>query len=343
MKIKNIHIITSLESGGAQKVLYDFLSYSKNNKNSIVYCLRGKAFYDDKLASIGIRVKHLNKISNIFSFFYDLYSSKGYVKSWMYHSCILSLFSKLNFKRNIFWSIHHGCIDKKTDSFSTILAANLAALLSYIIPKNVIFVSQHCMNTHINYGFNPKNAIFIYNHITLPKLNVEQLNKNLVTFVGREHPNKNLDLFLEMSKKIDLSIYNMQYCIVGKNTDKRNTDFNNQNYLFYGEVDKETLDNIYQKTKVYISTSHVESFGLTLIEALSHGCDIICPEQPVFKEVAENWAYYYTPNDINALTDSLNKLLLSRQNKKDNIKLKNFLKRYSFEETTKKLIELVEK
>ncbi len=343
MKIKNIHIITSLESGGAQKVLYDFLSHSHNNENSVVYCLRGKSFYDEKLATIGIDVKHLNKISNIFSFFRDLYFFKGYVKSWMYHSCILSLFSKLNFKRNIFWSIHHGCIDKKTDSSSTVLAAKLSSFLSHLIPKKVIFVSQCCMNTHINYGFNSKNATFIYNHIELPELNVEQSNRNLVTFVGRDHPNKNLDLFLEMSKKIDLSIYNMKYCIIGKNTEKRNIDFNNQNYLFYGEVDKATLDSIYQKTKVYISTSHVESFGLTLIEALSHGCEIICPEQPVFKEVAENWAYYYVANDINTLTDSLNKLLLSRKNKANSIDLNNFLKRYSFEETTKKLIELVEK
>lgn len=53
----------------------------------------------------------------------------------------------------------------------------------------------------------------------------------------------------------------------------------------------------YQNCCAFIMTSRVESFGITGMEALAHGCVSIFANNPPFPEIFSNVGYYYAPGD----------------------------------------------
>ena len=53
------------------------------------------------------------------------------------------------------------------------------------------------------------------------------------------------------------------------------------------------LEKIYSATSCLISASYGEGFGLPLIEGARHGLPIVCRDIPVFREVAQEFAYYF--------------------------------------------------
>ena len=57
---KILHVITSLDVGGAEKALYLLISKTKRTTNHEVICLKGKGYFYDKLKNIGIKVHVLN-------------------------------------------------------------------------------------------------------------------------------------------------------------------------------------------------------------------------------------------------------------------------------------------
>ena len=67
--MKIIHIITSLEDGGAENILYKICKHDHHN-NHIVISLIGKGKYISILKKLGIKVYSLNmNIYSIFKFF----------------------------------------------------------------------------------------------------------------------------------------------------------------------------------------------------------------------------------------------------------------------------------
>ena len=57
-------------------------------------------------------------------------------------------------------------------------------------------------------------------------------------------------------------------------------------------VDKETLLSLYSHAGAFVFPSKFEGFGIPLIEALKCGTPVICSDIPVFREIADNAAYF---------------------------------------------------
>ena len=73
----------------------------------------------------------------------------------------------------------------------------------------------------------------------------------------------------------------------------------------------EILFQLYSNARVLIYPSKAEGFGLPIIEAFSSGCPVVCSNIPVLKEVADNAAVYFDPNDTDSIKENLNKVLYS--------------------------------
>jgi glycosyltransferase involved in cell wall biosynthesis len=86
--------------------------------------------------------------------------------------------------------------------------------------------------------------------------------------------------------------------------------------LFWYEVaSDEFLEKIYQASSCLIAASQAEGFGLPLIEAAQYGLPIIARDIPVFREVAQNGAMYFTGDDADSLAKVIQHwLALKRQN-----------------------------
>jgi len=76
--------------------------------------------------------------------------------------------------------------------------------------------------------------------------------------------------------------------------------------LFWLEgISDEYLEKIYAASTCLIAASLNEGFGLPLIEAAKHKIPIIARDIPVFKEVAGEYAYYFSGDEPSVLADAL--------------------------------------
>ena len=338
---KNIHLITSMGSGGTQKVLYEYLKSISDDalSNILVFSIKKGGGYRIKIERLGVPVYDLCSLEGIKFFLLSIISSKGYVKAWMYHACFLSILFKVNFKRDIFWSIHHGKLDFKTDSISTIVFALASSFFSWFVPRKIIFVSDFCLNQHLKVFFSKRKSVVIYNCVMKKGIKADLSSREkVISFVGRDHPNKNLNLFLLLCERLESFDKNIVYYIVGDGTDKYADKYkNNSKYIFWGEVSN--IYEIFSKTNVYVCTSYVESFGLSVVEAIFTGCHVVCPNESIFKEISDGKASFYRQDDLDDLVCKVSSLVFKDVNLNEG--MDDFYKKYSKESTFKKIALLL--
>lgn len=77
------------------------------------------------------------------------------------------------------------------------------------------------------------------------------------------------------------------------------------NHSFRPHSSLEALKLLYRSHKVVVVPSTFETFGLTALESLSQGCNLVLSEKAGAVEVLKDCAFTFDPNDISALKTSL--------------------------------------
>ena len=103
---KILHVITSLDVGGAEKALYLLIKNTKKNTNHEVICLKSKGYFYKKLIKLGVKVHILNMYPKKFNLikqfkFFSLIRKTDYniLQTWLYHSDLISSFYSLFLKK----------------------------------------------------------------------------------------------------------------------------------------------------------------------------------------------------------------------------------------------------
>lgn len=144
-------------------------------------------------------------------------------------------------------------------------------------------------------------------------------NKNIIS-VGRLEPEKGFLDLVSVFKLMELKDGDVYLNLVGDGSQKdkifKNIVDNNisRKVRMPGYLDFEELNKLYEKSSLYLMTSYTESFGLVLIEAMSHGIPVIafsCAEGA--KELINNGVNGYLINNRNEheMADKAVKLLNS--------------------------------
>lgn len=81
------------------------------------------------------------------------------------------------------------------------------------------------------------------------------------------------------------------------------------NITFLEQISEKRLCEIYSRAKVFCFPSFYEGFGMPLIEAYQLGCNVVCSDIDVFKEVTLNKAIYFDPNSPKDISDKLHNAL----------------------------------
>lgn len=83
-----------------------------------------------------------------------------------------------------------------------------------------------------------------------------------------------------------------------------------KNVTFKGRLSKEDLAQEFGKAKVHALISFYETTGLSTLEALKAGCNVVITDRGAQKEIFENRAHYCEPNNVKsikvAVEDALN-------------------------------------
>jgi glycosyltransferase involved in cell wall biosynthesis len=85
----------------------------------------------------------------------------------------------------------------------------------------------------------------------------------------------------------------------------------NVNLFWFNGISDSFLNDIYTKSDCLIAASEGEGFGLPLIEAAQHGLPIIARDIPVFREVAGDYALFFSKEKSNDLKSVIKKWIFN--------------------------------
>ncbi len=164
-------------------------------------------------------------------------------------------------------------------------------------------------------------SIYIPNVIDyIPEKSSNLKDKRLVS-VGRLSPEKGYDDLLKIFKELNKTYKDWKLDIVGSGNEEENLkNYIKENNLeksvtLHGFKDTKFIYDLFNKSSIYLMTSHTESFGIVLIEAMSAGLPCIA-----FKS-AEG------ANEI--IKDSYNGYLIDNRSKEEYIeKVKKLMDNY---------------
>jgi glycosyltransferase involved in cell wall biosynthesis len=106
--------------------------------------------------------------------------------------------------------------------------------------------------------------------------------------------------------------------------------------LFYHDASSEDLKFLYSHAEALIHPSLSEGFGLPLLEAAYCNCPVIGSNIEVFKELLSDEYLSFDPRNETDLVNKIQKFLT----KKMAFDYKHILAKYSFEEMTKKTLDV---
>ena len=208
--------------------------------------------------------------------------------------------------------------------------------------KNIITVSNFSKNQIEKYiGINSNNIIVSYNGIDKSIFFNQNIKREIdLLYIATFEKRKN---HINLIKALNKLPRNLNVVFIGKDLGYLNyiknkiKEYNLFNIKIFDNIgSEENLAKIYNKTKIFISPSLYEGFGMPLIEAFFCGCKVCCNNLEVFREIGGSNFIYFDANDPE---DIKNKILLSL-NENINISRNSYLeKNFDWKNITYKLLK----
>ena len=285
--------------GGVQSVLANLMNELCNKFDITVLCLDGneKFIYD---LNSNIKTMVLNSFGNTKSFramvFINKYFSwlpkKQNLKNYIYQYGVYRLLKKWLIKNHQNYDTIISCRYTLSSMLSTMKIINkktwawehvnyrMGGLFWYTIMrpyyknlKGIIYINKESEKHYKR--INP-HSILIHNIIgepfeSVPFIPLEK-KENIVLFVGRLHPEKNIRQIVEMYSS--LSNTNLwKLVIIGDGPEKKYLDEfihknSVNNIVLIGSKNKEEVCEYMKKSKILVLASETEAFGLVLVESM---------------------------------------------------------------------------
>jgi glycosyltransferase involved in cell wall biosynthesis len=214
--MKVLHIITDLDIGGAEMMLYKLLvSLQDKEIESSVISLMERGAITDRIEALGIKVETLNLKQGKFPSWCAVKklrklvrsSNPNIVQGWMYHGNIVATISiflhrSMYRKVKLFWNVRQTLYKLNDEKFQTRWLIRLSYWLSFF-PRSIIYNSELSAQQHSDAGFSSKKTKIIPNGFDLEKFRPDRNRRKkfckelgvsenilLVGHISRLHPMK---------------------------------------------------------------------------------------------------------------------------------------------------------
>ena len=327
---KITHIITGLNNGGAEAVLYRLCTNDTQAKHTVI-SLMDMGKYGPLLQAAGVEVHCLNMPAGRVSFaglrkLYKLLKSlqPDAVQTWMYHADLIGgLVAKFAGIKNINWGIHHTVLVKGETKRSTILVAKLCALLSRFVPTKIVCCAHKSVEVHTELGYHKEKMIVIGNGYQLEKFapnsnagkkirqELELVEQEIILgIVGRFDPLKD---HFNLLRALSLLPSDFAYrcLLIGKdlNTDNaplmqeiKRLDIQDNTLLLDQRSD---IPAVMNALDLHILSSMSEAFPNVLAEAMACGTPCVTTDVGDAALIVGNTGWVVPPKNPQALADAI--------------------------------------
>jgi glycosyltransferase involved in cell wall biosynthesis len=330
--LKILHIITSLNTGGAELMLKRLIESFQNDSNywHCVISLTKLGTVGEQLQNLGIDVyaleasfsytlpvKILQLIKKIRSLHPDI------VQTWMYHADLLGgLAAYLSGHRRIIWGIRNTNIH--SSSIITLWVRKLCALLSTLIPCKIICVAEAARQSHIEKGYDASRMIVIQNGLNFFHL-VSSTEKRkilrlecgfsndaiVIGCLGRFDPIKDHYNFVRAAGLIADQCANVYFLMVGRGLTADNailqtwidSTHHNDRFILLGE--RSDVAVCLSAMDIFCLSSCIEGFPNALCEAMAMGIPCVSTDVGDAALMLGGTGIVVPKENSKALTDAL--------------------------------------
>lgn len=306
LPIRVTHVITGLNTGGAEMMLYKLLENAdaKGLTQSVVSLLDGGTLRP-KIEALGIEVQSLGIDRGAISPFglFRLRSilqaqRPNVVQGWMYHANIAALLASILSDRSsrLFWNIRHALHDHQGRLDLTSQLIRGGSLISKLT-EGVIFNSKISAKQHENIGYSPQKSIIIPNGFDCEKFKPDpelriKVRQNLgiptdaivYGLIARFHPIKGHADFLAAASQVATQHPNAVFLLAGRDVSMENPALTAaihssellKNLRLLGERDD--VPSLMSALDVLVSPSLSEAFPNVIGEAMSTGVPCVATD-----------------------------------------------------------------
>ena len=246
--MKVVHVITGLEDGGAEGVLFRLCENDSINEHVVVSLSKGGK-YDRLLRNKGIEVYSLGMKPNLPSPFalvrlivFLRKHSPDVVQTWMYHADFFGgIAARIAGIRDLVWGIRHSSLEPGVSKKSTVWLARFLALLSSRLPSRIVVCARAAIDVHAALGYSTVKMQVIANGYNLedfaPRLEQARSLRtelgidpgtNLIGAVGRYNPQKDHSNLLLALAQLKAEKVALRCLLVGTNLDLENRELVSQ-------------------------------------------------------------------------------------------------------------------
>jgi len=322
-KIRVLEVIDSLDSGGAESLLKNFvLEVKKNNIFNIeIAVLYSKAIFKDEIKNAGISIWDLGltfkfNLMGVIELI-KLIKERKYdiIHVHLFPADVFAAIASLFLPRNIKWIFsEHGAHNRRR----TLKIFKILDNFTYSRYSKIVCVSKQVELVLLNWiPSNKGKTKVIPNAVPIPKfLNPCPVKTYDILFVGRLTKQKSVEILLKAIKILKNKYSkNLKIAIVGDGELKENLNNLTVELGVNREVEflgvRKDVKELMVSSKIFVLPSRWEGFGLVIIEAMSNMLPVIASNVGGIPELIEDGkdGILVPPENPKALARAINNLL----------------------------------
>ncbi|WBX84777.1 glycosyltransferase family 4 protein [Sphingosinicella microcystinivorans] len=328
-----LHLITDLDDGGAEAVLYRLCRHDPIDRHHVV-SLMDAGKYGPLLEAHGVAVTCLDmprgriKLSSLWRLWRLLRQVRpDVVQTWMYHADLLGgVGARLAGIRNVNWSIHHTTLVPNESRRSTILVAKLCALLSRFIPRVIVCCARKSREVHSRLGYDEGRMHVIPNGYDLNVFQPDPdagaalradlglgIDASVIGFVARHDPLKDHRNLLQALNVLKTHGEAPVCLLIGSGMDADNevlagliSDMGlGEHVRLLGR--RSDVPIVMNALDLHVMSSRSEAFPNVLAEAMACGTPCVSTDVGDAAEIIGDTGWIVPPRDPEALADAIAK------------------------------------
>jgi glycosyltransferase involved in cell wall biosynthesis len=334
-RIKILHVISSLDVGGAEMVLFHLLQNMDASRfENLVVSLIHPGKVGEKIQGLGLPVFSLEMrpghptIGSYFRLVELLRrESPDLVQTWLYHADLLGLLAARKVGVPVLWNIRASNMDMSRYRRLSSLVLKACVRLSGW-PQAVIVNSKSGQAFHERLGYHPRRWVYIPNGIDTdqfrpnPAARVALHNELglapdalLIGLIARFDPMKDHENFLLASGLIAAKTSDIHFVLAGNEVDPSNPFFGK--YLEIDELrgrlhllgQRDDIPDLMAALDIASLSSYGEGFPNTIAEAMSCGTPCVVTDTGDSAYLVEKTGIVVAPKDPQALAEGLQKMI----------------------------------